>query len=185
MIPAHLLDAPGNTSEFRLEWVQLPPESFDNHVIGAVLLPPQVRFPLNITACTLSAGWGTSALTMDYANQAFSSVMTHIPKSWPVERTQLGSGEVASVPDYANISGFAYPQRRIVLSRDWMRFINPTITISDEYNSTAIHQFLTWPKIPISETAIAHLLTAVLTMGLARSGKNLQWQGKRIRFLRK
>jgi len=59
-----VLTVPGNVSQYRLQWVNLPQDDFSNAAIGAVLLHP--REPgsqsQNITTCTLGAGWGTSSM---------------------------------------------------------------------------------------------------------------------------
>ena len=132
-----------------------------------------------MTTCILGAGWGSSATARSVTpgmGDTLSSRIVDTPKSWPVHNIKVLDDEINSAPDYAKLSGFSYPQRRIDISTEWAEFLNPTIV---EYggNSTVIDMILRGSSKPLGEVRIAHVLTATLATGLARSCIELDWQG--------
>ena len=105
------VEAPGNRSEFRLQWLDLQESLFNDQVIGAIILNPveSPNSPLNITTCTLSAGWGTSSAALDQRNtNTFWTTITGVPRTWPVmNKTPVYA--LQSIPDYGNFSDYVYP----------------------------------------------------------------------------
>lgn len=175
-----VLTAPGDVSEYRLQWVNLPQDDFSNAAIGAVLLHPRVpeSQSQNITTCTLGAGWGTSSVSIDdQSGDVFSFNITGVPSYF---RTAPGwvsqAGPSFSAPDFANISGYAYPQRRIKISEDWAQFLNPTFIKPDGSNTTMIHYYLSASSNPLAGAYISKILSSMLTSGLSLVGGELSWQ---------
>ena len=173
------LTAPGNVSEYRLQWVNLPQGSFSNAAIGAVLLHPRVPESRlqNITTCTLDAGWGTSSLNTDFnAAYTFLFTFTGVPSYF---RTVEGTSGVQrfSVPDFANISGYADPQRRIKIQEDWAQLLNPICLKPDGSNTTMIHHYLSASTYPLEEDGTSKVMSAILTSGLSLVGNGLSYQG--------
>lgn len=164
------LTAPGNVSEYRLQWVTLPRTNFSNAAIGAVLLHPRVAGSQsqNITTCTLGAGWGTSSVStyLDRSDR-FGSTITGVPSYF------LTSG----MPDFATISGYAYPQRRIEISEDWAQFLNPIFTKADGSNTTMINHYMSASVYQFEEISISKVMSVVLAAGLSLVGSDLSWQG--------
>ena len=177
-----ILNASGNRSEFRLEWLELPQRLFSDQVSGVVIIHPSETNSLltNVTSCTLGAGWGTSSIVSDHTLQddLFFSQMSDTPKDWPVQNEIPFVQDVAlSIPNYANLSGFVYPQRRIALSKDWLEFLNPTIYVSETYSTTAMHSIFTSVPGFTDAEDIPQVLAVMLACGLARNGVELPWQG--------
>ena len=117
-----ILQVSGNQSEYRLQWVDLPQHPMRSPVLGAILLYPQdtgLKSSLNITTCTLGAGWGSSLASVSeaYSDNTFFTNLFDVPKSWPntVEVVSNVKVTVQSLSNYANLSGYAYPQRKITL----------------------------------------------------------------------
>ena len=177
---ASILANAGNISEYRLRWVNLPQVDFDNAAIGAVILHPRSSESelQNITACTLGAGWGTSSLFKNFHNSAsFFSTIAGVPDSYRTIPIDLGNARSASVPDFSNISGFAYPQRRITISTSWAQFLNPVFTQPDGSNTTIIHKYMTASSKPFGDVGIAKIMSLILAVGLSTYGNELSWQG--------
>ena len=178
---AQAFRAAGDESEFRLKWFDLAQTLSWDDVIGAVVLHPPTpgSDTINITTCTFGAGWGSSIATL-YSSQdsSFFSNMYGTPKSWPTQEEEVFAEIVTiSIPNYANLSGFAYPQRRITLITDWARFLNPIIPVTKDYNSSTIHLLLTSSPGNTDSIGIPKVLAGYLASGLARNGMNLEWQG--------
>lgn len=174
-----VLTAPGNVSLYRLQWVNLPQDDFSNAAIGAVLLHP--RDPdsqsQNITTCTLGAGWGTSSMTTDeVSTYTFYSTITGVPSYFRTVQTPT-KDQSYEVPDFANISGYAYPQRRIKISEDWAQLLNPTLTHPDGYNTSVIHNYMASAMYPLGEIGISKVMSSMLSAGLSLVGSDLSWQG--------
>ena len=179
---ANALKTPGNSSEFRLKWLDLPQTLFQDHVSGVLIIhpvDPNSTYTM-ITICTMGAGWGTSSLYMSsILFDLFNSQIARTPKSFPIKNIDsFGNDIVYSAPTYANLSGYTYPQRRINLSTTWLRYLNPIVT-SDGYNSTAMHILLASTPGFIDVGGTAQLLSLALASGLARSGINLGWQSRK------
>ena len=175
-----VLETPGNFSEFRFKWLELPFDLFKDRPSGVILLHPMRSTSyLNITTCTLGAGWGTSTAIMSEAlTGIFYSQVSGTPKSWPVQsEITFQQDATISVPSFGNLSGFVYPQRRITLSKDWLEYLNPVVPVTKTVNTTAMHAALTSDLKFSDEKGISQILSLVLACGLARKGIDLGLQG--------
>ena len=111
-----VLDILRNVSEYHLNWTELPQPLFNEKAFGAILIPPQESVPAsseiqqNFTACTLNAGWGTSAVRTDGTEQSlYFSTITGVPSSFPTYTFDQGIAEDETDPNFANFSGYQYP----------------------------------------------------------------------------
>ena len=180
------LNVSRNVSEYHLSWLELPQPMFNGNAFGAIILSPQDHQTdssglfQNITACTLKAGWGTSAVRTDASEASeYYSTITGVPSFWPTYTfNHQGAAEDESDPNFANFSGYQYPQRLINISPDWAAFLNPLMANGNGTNTTLINTYLMATITPASETDIAKLLGIMLTSGLGRNGVGAAWQGR-------
>ena len=178
---AEVLDTAGNASEFRLEWTELPQNTFGDQVIGVILLYPQdpkSNSSMNITTCTLGAGWGTSLINLsEFYGDVYFSRMHGLPAYWP-NRVQTVIRNIAQgLPNYANISGYTFPQRRINIAKDWAEYLNPTIEIAGNQTTTAINMLISANPGQVEGVGIPRTLVSMLSNGLARNGIERGFQG--------
>ena len=85
-----------------------------DNVIGAVVNHPPVSISrdINIATCTFGVGRGSSIATQnDSQDGGFLSDVYGTPKSWPTKENGITGITTVSSPNYANLSGFVYPQR--------------------------------------------------------------------------
>lgn len=179
----------GDNSDFRVDWVDLPMDIFNTGIPGAVIVNYQNPndSSYNITMCTLNAGWGSSTISTSQQNIGTTySHMSNIPSSWSHRGTKVVKDAYGylflTAPNFANFSNSPYPQRRISVSKEWMRFLNPTIVQAN--NSTenyisltlAMQSESTNPFQP-TETKVSQLLSALLALALADSGPQYDWGG--------
>lgn len=169
-----------NDSNFSVNWVDLPMDVFNTGVPGAVIVNPQDTngSSYTITTCTLNAGWGSSeVLSGSERNNEIFSRMSNLPSSWPIdEKSNDVFGYMAvSVPNFANISNFSYPQRRVNISTSWMEFLNPTFVLADK--STGNFMTLALSSVSPTEEHFAQYLAVILACALSDSGKGHDWEG--------
>ena len=183
----NLYSMPGNISDFRLTWMNLPDELTGGLISGAVLLHPRDRMTnssQDIATCALAAGWGTSAIATSLDDFDVYLSPIELPASFrpffDVDQTYpLGSGQLKfRGPIYANVSGFAYPQRPIQISPEWLVYINPFSTLPDGTNKTVINAYMSLFQSDVSPFQVAAVLTYMLEGGLASSGWSVPWQGR-------
>ena len=71
---------PGNSSQYQLQWVELPQPEFNGSSIGAIVMLPRSESDMtpaqNILLCNLAAGWGTTSLQVQQFAGGVSSVST-------------------------------------------------------------------------------------------------------------
>ena len=174
----------GNISQYLVNWVDLP-QNLSNGMPGVVIIHPHNlgQSSINITACTLAAGWGTSEVSTHFLDfEIMYSQMLDIPSSWSIHNKVMDTyGYVKhSRPDFGMRSDFTYPQRRINISRKWAEFLNPTIILPDNSNSTSISLFLTKLHSSPREDDVARILSATFASGLSMVGLNYDWEGEFI-----
>ena len=179
----------GDNSDFRVDWVDLPMDVFNTGIPGAVIVNYQNPndSSYNITMCTLNAGWGSSTLsTSQQTIGATYSHMSNVPSSWSHRGTKVVEDAYgylfSTAPNFANFSNSPYPQRRISVSKEWMRFLNPTIvqanSSTENYISLALamQSESTTPFQP-TETKVSQLLSVLLAVALADSRPQYDWEG--------
>lgn len=176
------LQMSGNTSQYIVDWVDLP-RHLGNGMPGVVVVHPRGPHDLlfNITTCTLAAGWGSSELSTHFQDlRMMYGQIIDTPPSWRVhDNVKDTYGYVkSSWPDFGNISNFSYPQRRIGVSKRWAEFLNPRVILPDDSNTTSISLFLTELNSPPDQDDVARVLAASFTSGLSMAGLNYGWEGK-------
>ena len=172
----HFIQAPGNISQYRSSWIDLPRDTFSTQVPGILIVHPMqyTNSYVNVTTCTLNAGWGSSKITT-YSQEAvhLNSRMASNPPSWPPEKIKpIDAAGVAQqgYPDFANLSGSAYPEKRIEITQDWMRLLNPVLRSASGDNSTMFDSTLSLFENPPSEADIARTLSMFLASALSKTG---------------
>ncbi|MCJ1469537.1 hypothetical protein MMC07_008170 [Pseudocyphellaria aurata] len=152
-----------DNSEFRVDWIDLPMDTFNTGVPGAVIVSQDLNGSFyNITTCTLNAGWGSSELqstSLDYVS--IFSHPSNIPPFW--------------TPGFANFSDSSYPQRRVSISKSWMEFLNPTIKQANNSTDTLISRLLSSEAQLINtphstEFAVAQMLIFLLAIAMTSTG---------------
>ena len=168
-------EIPGNSSQYRVGWVDLPQEIFSTRVPGAVIVHPHnpSNSSYKITTCTLNAGWGSSTLMNDNINfNTVESHISHTSPSWPKSTVALDpyGYMFTSAPNFGNSSQILYPQKRVSISKSWMDFINPTIIQTDNSTSNAFsYTLLRVTKIP-NALHIAMTINILLATTLSANG---------------
>ncbi|MCJ1464150.1 hypothetical protein MMC07_002763 [Pseudocyphellaria aurata] len=166
---------PGNISQFRVDWVDLPQEVFRTRLPGAIIVHPRSSSSLsyNITTCTLNAGWGSSSIFTEASVSQARSHMTQLPPSWPNVTTDYldaYSNMFTNGPIFRNTSNFSYPQRRINISKGWMKHIFPTILLGDNTTSSFLSAVLPPSSIQPQEYELAWMLAVLLATALSDTG---------------
>lgn len=175
---AQFYEESGNISEYRLHWITLPVDLFSDTAIGSVILfPRDIHGTQIVMTCTSGAGWGTASVFTDYLSPGnYGSYISGVPASF---QTVVGSsiGQSIGVPDFANSSGFVFPQRRISISPKWAQFLNPLITFPEGGSTTLFNNYMSVAGTPFGEIATSKIISLMLSSGLSKIGRQLPWQG--------
>ena len=176
-----------STGDSRLEWIELDSDHFQGSSIGAVVLLPRAEknATQDVILCNLSAGWGTSTLSMstvDGGDSAVSSKVTHkdnhTTQTQPMKLTNIPayeSSQGAINGDYFDYHLPNYPRQLINITREWAEYLNPTIAgLNTTVMSTLLQQqlFSCTPRVSVESA-----LVSLVANGLARSGAGSQLQG--------
>ncbi|MCJ1310627.1 hypothetical protein MMC25_004292 [Agyrium rufum] len=182
---SQVLDTVGNASKYRAFWFALPSSPFDPDALGVVIInpqdPSQVDTPTNITTCTIKAGWGTSTLRTDYSSFGqFQSTISSTPSSFPTYTFVSGDTNDQSDPNFADIKGFSYPQRRVLVDPTWAEYLNPAVVSSaadgTEIESSVINELMSSTSEAFDEAGVAKVLGILLTSGMGRTGVQLDYE---------
>ncbi|MCJ1268679.1 hypothetical protein MMC22_008567 [Lobaria immixta] len=79
------------------------------------------------------------------------------------------------MPNFANISNFLYPQRRISVSKNWIQFLNPTIVLLENSTGSFMSLILSRLHSQPTETNMAQMLSLFLANGMADFGTRYDW----------
>ena len=180
-----MLQTPGDPSQYRISWVNLPP-LFQTEVPGMIMVHPSIGLnstnsTFHVTTCTLNAGWGSSKLMTTQLDIAtVTSDMVRNPPGWPPENAQ--EIDIAGVvqqgfPDFANISGYAFPEKHINISQNWAKYLNPSIQFFPGQNTTALDHIFSMIQDRPSEAYIARMASVWLANALTRSGAEAESNG--------
>ena len=186
---AAIYSLPGNISEFRMLWTDLPQYLFGNKMSGVVVLNPRSSLsnsPQNITTCTFSAGWGTSTASTDleYLNDLFArptdlpsaiASVTHLQRN-KVREIVGEDGQFHYI--FANVSGSSFPQRSLEMPLAWLGYLNPTISLESGVNTTAFNAYMTSLPEGASEAVVSTVVMYMLLLGISTQGIRIPWQSK-------
>lgn len=173
----------GDSSQFRLGWVDLPQEIFNTGVPGAIVVHPQSSSTssYNITTCTLNAGWGSSKIMTTGQHQAFvKSSMTQVPHWLSLLRHDIDDPYgilPLTIPAFVNLTSISYPQRHVSISKSWVEYLNPTIISTDNSTTDVISIFLSRVSTQSDEWSIALVFGILLTTALSSTGANHETGG--------
>lgn len=106
--------------------------------------------------------------------------MAGVPTSFKASQYLIPGYLTINRPDFANISKFAYPQRRLTISEKWTEFLNPTVELPDGANTTAIHQYFSAFPSELTEVGTSRIMALILSAGLSRTGKELHVSGESL-----
>ena len=183
---AYLLDTPGPLADYRLKWIDLP---FDGIAVGAVILLP--RSAKNATQevflCSIGAGWGLSKLNYTAAiNGDATPIVSQINFNPATNASQPGpqisdmyfwgstSAEELSLEQKLFYYYPVFPQRPVVVTEDWARYLNPSI---DHLNTTIINVLMGLDWVADGTVEAQIILAGMVANGLARIGSGSQLQG--------
>ena len=171
-----VFSTPGNASQYQSVWIDLPHDKFNTPLPGIALIHPRnlTQSAVYITTCTLNAGWGSTEL-MEHTmqNSRLFSHRANAPDGWPSENSvdvDVAGFIQPGWPDFANFSGSLYPEKRIIITKDWLELLNPIIELFPGQNSTAIDTLLSALGDEPSEELLARTVSSMLASGLARTG---------------
>lgn len=137
---ADILNDWDSSSQFGLQWFNLPQPQFNGTSLGAVILPPRLgnfseshTWPQDIILCNLGAGWGTTTLQMHSSESPTGSSVssrTSITNDGgvPVKSDQFTNPTTEQSHDKFNWNIGEYPEKPINMTRDWARHLNPSIS---------------------------------------------------------
>ena len=185
---ADILKTPGSLGEYRLSWIDVP---FEGIAIGAVILMPRSsqNTTQDILTCSIGAGWGLSTMNQTSSiNRDTSSVSSEVDINAATNASQnLGIGKGPYTPGSSSEEKVTRgrtlqyyppicPQRPVVVTKDWARYLNPSI----EYLNTTVFGILMGlnATLYIDEQYRAQtILTGMVANGLSRIGSTSQLQG--------
>lgn len=180
-----IYDLPYSSKDLTLEWVDLDSGKFSGSSIGAVVLLPrgEPNATQDVILCNLSAGWGTSSLSMRTAQGGINTVKSkvtnrdqHITSTPSIQQTNIPPSELNNdADDYFDFHLPDYPQQSLNISRDWAKYLNPTLS---GVNVTVLNLLLQQQLYACSpRVSIETSLVALMVNGLAKIGAGSQLQG--------
>ena len=185
--------SPGNHSDFRLVWAELPDVDFGSRATGVVVLHPRGtrhEAPQEIVTCTFNAGWGTSTAETDQIN--LGSVFAG-PVDQPLAALQIENDLVGVASDklvglghslepnlFASVSGSTYPQRFMEIPLAWLTYLNPIVNPQSDVNTTAFNAYMNELPDGVGTTTIANVVLYMLLLGISTQGSAIPWQGAHI-----
>ena len=176
---------PYSTTDFVLEWVDLDSDKFNGSSIGAVVLLPrgEQNATQDIILCNLSAGWGTSSLSMQTEGGGINTVKSKVTNkdqhttSMPsIQQTNIPPSEMNSDgDDYFDFYLPDYPRQPLNISKDWAKYLSPKMS---GVNTTVINLLLQQQLYACSpRVTIETALVGLMVNGLAKIGAGSQLQG--------
>ncbi|KAI4269455.1 MAG: hypothetical protein LQ337_007268 [Flavoplaca oasis] len=174
---SEILQTPGQKSEYRIRWVELPEDPFNGSSIGAVILQPTVNETQGVLLCNVAAGWGSSSMNMSKSPAAsgtgLASSNVYDPDSALPQRDDYSRRIADSVISFELPM---FPQRKINISSDWAEYLNPLIP---NLNMTVFNALMSVKLVDHEDTTSANIILAgLVASGLARTGFESQLQGE-------
>ena len=188
---ADIMSNAGNSSQYRLQWAELPQPHFNGSSIGAIVMLPRpvsnLTAPQDIVLCNFAAGWGTTTLQMQQFAGVVGSVSSQISEEL-IERSPSDGGGIASTPENFNKLVYWYytqfPQRSTNITQEWAQYLNPIVRSANRSVFDLIMQEtapFADPDAFVSALYSAknanYVLVSLMANGLARIGFESTLQG--------
>ena len=180
-----IYDLPSSSTDFALEWVDLDSDRFNGSSVGAVVLLPrsEQNATQDVILCNLSAGWGTSSLSMRTARGGTDIVKSKVTNkderttSMPsIQQTNIPPAEMNNdVVNYFDFHLPDYPRQPLNISKEWAKYLNPKVSGA---NTTVINLLLQQQLYACSpRVSIEAALVGLMVNGLAKIGAGSLLQG--------
>ncbi|KAL8717679.1 MAG: hypothetical protein Q9225_005104 [Loekoesia sp. 1 TL-2023] len=180
-----LSETPGNVHDYRIRWIDLPPDLFNGSSIGAAIILPEseIFYGSNLLLCNIAAGWGSSSLAVETFNNGFGPVNSRLRharmvgkrRTLPITVTSSPDAETAAISKLIAFSYPFFPDQPINISESWAQYLNPLIEGS---NTSVVNTIMQQPVIPDSEGSVApSMLASLVANGLARTSWQSVLQG--------
>ena len=185
---AEIMRNSGNSSQYQLQWVELPQPEFNGSSIGAIVMLPRSESDMtpaqNLLLCNLAAGWGTTSLQVQQFAGGVGSVSSQIPSEFIAPDPSVGEYN-ANTPEASNDLVFwyysQYPQRPTNITKEWAQYLNPIVRSANR----SVFDLVMQEIIPsgdlmtsFSATVSANdVLVWLMANGLARIGFESTLQG--------
>lgn len=186
---ADIMSDQANTSQYRLQWVELPQPRFNGSSIGAIVMLPRsvsnLTAPQDIVLCNFAAGWGTSTLQMQQFAAGVSSISSRVPEDFIGNPKSSEADPETGIPE--NVDNLLYwnhtqfPQRPTNITKEWAQYLNPIVRSANRSVFDLIMQEtapFADPDSSYSPGRSANLaLVELIANGLARIGFESTLQG--------
>lgn len=190
---AQLFEIPGRESDNRVKWVQLSQSPLTHASVGLIVLLPKdpptlstvIQNNTDIVVCNIEAGWGASSINMTTSQNANSGTSSLVKFDTSIGLEFNSSAETSQRFDSTEGTSVyfngqpTYPSIPIEVDVEWAEYLNPFVP---SLNTTVMDFLLkNWaangskPEYPSS--AVQHIITGLMTNGLARSGFTGELQG--------
>ena len=188
---ADVMSNPGNPSQYRLQWVQLPQPRFNGSSIGAIVMLPRpvsnLTAPQDILLCNFAAGWGTTTMQMQQFAGGVGSVSSQIPEelrvSNPGPRNVYGVTP-ENIDELMNWNYNQFPQRPTSITPEWAQYLNPIVRNANR----SVFDLIMQETAPFADADASdwgafhqknakYVLVSLMANGLARIGFESTLQG--------
>ena len=185
---ADIMSDPGNSSQHRLQWVELPQPQFTGSSIGAIVMLPRLASSLNppqdVVLCNFAAGWGTTTLQMQQYDDGVGSVSSQIPEELSALSSGPGVG-ISNVPEDADSLLLwnypQFPQRPTNITQEWAQYLNPIVRSANR----SVFDLIMQETAPFADPDASYgpsrsantVLVSLIANGLARIGFESSLQG--------
>ena len=185
---ANIRSNPRKSSQYQLQWVDLPQPQFNGSSIGAIIMLPRnvsdSTAPQDIILCNLAAGWGTTTLQMQQFAGGVGSVSSQIPEEFIAPGPRVGEWD-AKTPENSDSLVFwwytQFPQRPANITREWAQYLNPLVRSANR----SVFDLIMQESIPFTDPLASnspmmltqYTLLQLVTNGLARIGFENTLQG--------
>ena len=185
---ADIMSNPGNSSQYRLQWVELPQPHFNGSSIGAIVMLPRPRSnlttPQDIVLCNFAAGWGTTTLQMQQFAGGVGSVSSQIPEEFIPPNISDGDWAENTPENTDNLFYWNYtqfPQRPTNITQEWAQYLNPVVRSANR----SVFDLIMQETVPFADPDTSYspainanyVLVNLMANGLARIGFKSTLQG--------
>ena len=191
---ADVMSSQGNSSQYRLQWVELPQPQFNGSSIGAIVMLPRpvsnLTAPQDIVLCNFAAGWGTTKLQIQQFGDEVGGVSSQIPEELMGSKPNDGKSLSNTPENVDNLVFWDYaqfPQRPTNLTQEWAQYLNPVVRSANRSVFDLIMQEtdpFADPDASYSPAKSANcVLVSLIANGLARIGfeRTLQGSAKSVK----